>query len=639
VKLQRISDRVFEPRAAARGSTPFRILTGAPAGKLLIVWLAAAHILCAQGLSNNSLNGRYFFRHLQIVATQPGAIDEARTLAGAINFNGSGAYTINGQLTIQTGPPAAFAGSGTYAVTATGAVTISNPQRMGAALNGRMSTAALAASSTEAGGGLFDLLVAIPAPTANVPNTALNGSWWVAGVAFPAADPAQARSTLFQLTATAGAFAAIPVEGQAAAVGPGPFSQTVTGATYLLPPDGAGSATFPLPAGAPAQSRLLSGFKTLFLSNDGNFLLMGSSEAGGHEFLVGIRASPGTSNNASLRNLYLGAGMKLDSGRFNSFHGSANSTGEGTIVVGRRVRAPDGVTAFSGVNSYSLESNGSGLVGVQRFATGINGNAFVVSGVSLTNSNNFELQFAFRAPTVAPAPGVFLHPFGAVNAASFAPVDNPLAPGTFATLFGSGLAARTETARSLPFPTTLADVQVLVNGRAAPVFLVSAGQISFLVPFATPVGEATVVVVNAGARSNQIQIPIAATSPGIFSLAQSGIGPAAVLKSNFTVVSAANPARRGDTILIYLTGLGAVNPPVADGAAASSTTLSNALAAVNVFIGGVQAEVTFKGLAPGFAGLYQINAVVPATAPGGAVPLAVETPDAFHDQVDISIAL
>jgi uncharacterized protein (TIGR03437 family) len=112
------------------------------------------------------------------------------------------------------------------------------------------------------------------------------------------------------------------------------------------------------------------------------------------------------------------------------------------------------------------------------------------------------------------------------------------------------------------------------------------------------------------------------------------------LKPNFTVVSATNPARRGEAVQIYLTGLGAVNPAVADGAAAPASPLSTAVATIiNVYVGGVPAQVSFRGLAPGFAGLYQVNAVIPAGAPGGAnVPLAIETADAFHDQVDIAIA-
>jgi uncharacterized protein (TIGR03437 family) len=105
------------------------------------------------------------------------------------------------------------------------------------------------------------------------------------------------------------------------------------------------------------------------------------------------------------------------------------------------------------------------------------------------------------------------------------------------------------------------------------------------------------------------------------------------------VVSASHPARRGDTVLIFMTGLGAVSPAVPDGAAAPLNPLSTVAAPVNVYIGGVPAPVSFRGLAPGFASLYQLNATVPASAPGGAnVPLAVETPDGFHDQVDIAVA-
>jgi uncharacterized protein (TIGR03437 family) len=294
---------------------------------------------------------------------------------------------------------------------------------------------------------------------------------------------------------------------------------------------------------------------------------------------------------------------------------------------------------LSGIQRYALQGDGSGSAEIHRIAAGVGGNAVVGSGVSLTDSNNYELSFAFRAPPVTPGAGVFLHPYGAVNAASFAPAGNPIAPGEFVTLFGSGLAPRTQTAAALPFPASLAGVEVLVNDRPSPVYLVSATQISFLVPQATAPGTAAIVVNNGGTRSNAIQARVAATSPGIFSMAQSGFGPGAVLKPNFTVVSAANPARRGETVLIYLTGLGAVSPPVPDGAAAPSSPLSSALAAVNVYIGGVQAQVSFRGLAPGFAGLYQVNAVIPAGAPGGAnIPLAVETPDAFHDQVDIAIA-
>jgi uncharacterized protein (TIGR03437 family) len=131
---------------------------------------------------------------------------------------------------------------------------------------------------------------------------------------------------------------------------------------------------------------------------------------------------------------------------------------------------------------------------------------------------------------------------------------------------------------------------------------------------------------------------LAKSSPGIFTIPPAGTGPGALLHANFTLVNAANPAKRGETILLFLTGLGAVTPTIQDGAAAPSNPLSQVPGDVKVYIGGRQATVLFKGLAPGLAGLYQINLTVPSNAPiGTAIPLAIETPEAFHDMVDIAI--
>jgi uncharacterized protein (TIGR03437 family) len=77
----------------------------------------------------------------------------------------------------------------------------------------------------------------------------------------------------------------------------------------------------------------------------------------------------------------------------------------------------------------------------------------------------------------------------------------------------------------------------------------------------------------------------------------------------------------GQYITIYASGLGAVTNPPADGAASIGNPLSQVMGAVTVTIGGVNAPVSFAGLAPGFAGLYQVNVQIPsglgvnATAP------------------------
>ena len=88
-----------------------------------------------------------------------------------------------------------------------------------------------------------------------------------------------------------------------------------------------------------------------------------------------------------------------------------------------------------------------------------------------------------------------------------------------------------------------------------------------------------------------------------------------------------------------MTGLGAVNPTVADGVAAPASPLRLVTSNLTVYIGGQQASLLFKGLAPFFAGLYQLNVTIPTLAPiGSSVPLAIDTGDAFYDQVDIAIA-
>ena len=270
-------------------------------------------------------------------------------------------------------------------------------------------------------------------------------------------------------------------------------------------------------------------------------------------------------------------------------------------------------------------------------ALGFQSNSFHTNGIATADSSNYELSFAIRAAAPTGS-GVFISPQGVVNAASFAPVGAPLSPGGFFTLFGAGLASATTVAARLPFPTTLGNVQVQVNGVAAPLYLTSAGQISALVPLAASGSTASIVVINSGQRSNTVEIPLTRTSPGIFTIPPAGTGPGALLHTNFTLVSAASPARRGETLQLFLTGLGAVTPTIQDGAAAPGSPLSVVTSDVKVYVGGRPATVLFKGLAPGLAGLYQINFTVPASAPTGtSVALGIETPDAFHDMVDVAI--
>jgi uncharacterized protein (TIGR03437 family) len=181
-------------------------------------------------------------------------------------------------------------------------------------------------------------------------------------------------------------------------------------------------------------------------------------------------------------------------------------------------------------------------------------------------------------------------------------------------------------------------VTVTVNGKASPIYFVSAGQINFLVPYATTGSTATIAVQNNGANSNTVTVPLAATSPGVYTLDQSGSGPGAILHADFSLVNASNPATAGETVLVYLTGMGTVNPSVSDGTAGTPTTLYRSNADVGVLVAGKPAAVSFNGLAPGFPGLYQLNVTLPSPlGASGNVPLVIQTNNAYHDQVDIPV--
>jgi uncharacterized protein (TIGR03437 family) len=90
-----------------------------------------------------------------------------------------------------------------------------------------------------------------------------------------------------------------------------------------------------------------------------------------------------------------------------------------------------------------------------------------------------------------------------------------------------------------------------------------------------------------------------------------------VRDSNNTLVTDSNPVHRGDTLIIYLTGMGLTTPAVTAGLPAPSQPLASALIPPRVSIGGVDLPVAYAGLTPGEVGVYQINVNVPRTVPTG----------------------
>ncbi len=258
------------------------------------------------------------------------------------------------------------------------------------------------------------------------------------------------------------------------------------------------------------------------------------------------------------------------------------------------------------------------LDGVRNIAVDASGNAYVTARTSFVKIGP---QSASSAPSFSSA--------GAVNAASFLP--GAVSPGEIITIFGVGFGPPVLTTLQLSgfqfllVDTELAGTRVLFDGVAAPMIYAVQNQLSAIVPYSVAGKSLTQVQVEYGfARSSPVTLPVAPSSPGIFTVSASGRGQGAILNQDSTVNSPSNPAAIGSIVAIYATGEGQTKPPGTDGTLATSV-FPMPLLPVSVRIGGLPAEVQYAGAAPTLvAGLLQVNAKVPAgVAPGSAAPVTI----------------
>jgi len=223
------------------------------------------------------------------------------------------------------------------------------------------------------------------------------------------------------------------------------------------------------------------------------------------------------------------------------------------------------------------------------------------------------------------------------NGASFLDTAS-LAPGVLISVFGTGLASSSISGTS-PLPTDLAGTQVTLGNQPLPLLYASDGQVNAQVPYGLAVNTQLQLQVKRGATLSVPQsLTVAPAQPAVFTLDQSGAGQGAIVNAGNVIVDAQAPASSGDTVVIYCTGLGAVSPAVPAGVPAPTTSLSQTTNPVTVSIGGQPAQVAFAGLTPGYAGLYQINAVVPAgVSAGDAVPVVLQVAGQVSPAVTMSV--
>ncbi|HEV2447019.1 MAG TPA: IPT/TIG domain-containing protein [Candidatus Sulfopaludibacter sp.] len=587
---------------------------------------------------NGMLNGTYYFRQvLYVVGDNYGDLNDAVAMYDQVAFDGNGHYTMTGvheadaQGYLQTNN---F--SGTYSISASGYGFISNPLSTGDYIYGLVSQSGVfVGSSTEAA--FNDLFIAAPAPASSAAATAFKGSFTLAGVDLSGAvqqlyGVQYALGTMCQLNPDgAGNLGSINITGYAGLGGSSVYTQLATSVKYVIS-NGAVNIGFPTSPSA----TLISGQEYLYISPDGNFLFGGSPV--GFDFFVGVRNPAGA---PTFGGLYYQAGVDEDtstlatggSGLLDTYYGSLQAGG-GVIVDHQRqtdvfFAYPEGYT-YS--DTYSVKSDGTYSNGVMKYVVGPGGAVRIGSGIGPYLGINVALA--------APAPagtGVYINPQGIVNGASFAPFTAGVSPGELITIYGSNLAPGTQVASAIPFPTTLAGVQVSINNLAAPLYYVTPGQIAAIVPYGVGKSIANIQVVNNNTPSNTVSAYINLTTPGVFTAAQTGLGDGAVLHADFTPVTAKSPAQIGETVLVYLTGLGAVNPAISDGSAGPANPLSNTANTITAGISGVTATVTYAGLAPQLAGLYQVNVTIPAGVTAGENTIDISGPDSYASAASILI--
>lgn len=154
----------------------------------------------------------------------------------------------------------------------------------------------------------------------------------------------------------------------------------------------------------------------------------------------------------------------------------------------------------------------------------------------------------------------------------------------------------------------------------APLVFVSPGQINAQVPYDVAGPEIAVRVRTSAGVSNEVTVTVQPGAPRLLTTTMDGRGEAILLDSNYGLVSEQAPALPDQAMMLYLVGLGAVTPPVAAGAPAGdgqTAPLNETELAPEVFVAGHRAEVLWSGLAPYYAGLYQLNIRLPRHLPQG----------------------
>jgi uncharacterized protein (TIGR03437 family) len=302
-----------------------------------------------------------------------------------------------------------------------------------------------------------------------------------------------------------------------------------------------------------------------------------------------------------------GAALTLTSGG-TTFLSTSSVALTATVVPATNGTPTGTVTFYAG--GVSL---GSATVSAKAASLTVPASALPIGlvSVSATYSGDTVYEAAAASLNLTITSNTVMAIQGIVNAASG---NQAFSPGTIISIYGSLLAGSTQSATTVPLPTSLGGVSVSIAGIPAPLYFVSPGQLNVQIPYTVSAdpGLETVSVTYNG-QTVSAETPLDTASPGLF-----------VNYSTGTPVGLSTAAR-GQTVAIYITGAGPVSPTVVSGSTPSGTTTPVPTSAVAITVGGVAASTSYAyiGVPVWAIGLVQINFTIPATAPLGSQPVLV----------------
>ena len=322
---------------------------------------------------------------------------------------------------------------------------------------------------------------------------------------------------------------------------------------------------------------------------------------------------------------------------------SPSISADGSVVVYlqsgqiKRTRTTDGNTlpltrlAVSVPQNPVVSDDGSRVVFTLGPQNGGVAAVYRIPADSTSDMRNFDAIYVPR----------FINPNGVVGAAG----TGAASPGSLITLYGVNLGPdEVALAGGFPLPMSLNGITVSVNDQRVPLVAQTPWQINVQLPQSVTPGMAVFQVSNTAGviRLPEVRAEVKSTAPAVLAFPSGGKSFSYMQAAAFHAGTAIpadtdNPAAAGETLEIYGFGLGVTSPAPDAGIPSPSSPPARAVQMPRVQIGNRDAGITFAGLTPGLAGVYQVNAVVPAGLPPGLNPLVWMGPEGAASFASIAV--